>query len=64
MAIWQKIGCTVIDCEHNSMDDCCCKLNQIQVAPMGKMTTVDNKDETSCASYTQKKSDNPNNFSN
>ncbi|MEG1009861.1 MAG: DUF1540 domain-containing protein [Clostridia bacterium] len=50
----QKIDCNVINCTHNCIDDCTCKLEEIQVCPCSTKGSKNFEDETACSMYLHK----------
>lgn len=47
----QKIKCNVVQCAHNSVEDCTCRLDSIKVCQCDTHVKKDFKDDTACASY-------------
>ncbi len=47
----QKIECNVVQCAHNSVEDCTCRLDSIKVCPPGHKVKKDFKEDTACSSY-------------
>ncbi len=47
----QKIKCNVVDCVHNCVSDCTCRLEQIKVCPCTNEKYAKSEEGTACASY-------------
>ncbi|MEG0872605.1 MAG: DUF1540 domain-containing protein [Clostridia bacterium] len=47
----QKIECSVVDCAHNCVKDCTCKLEKISVCPCGESKEAKKDENTLCSSY-------------
>lgn len=47
----QKIECNVVQCTHNSVEDCTCRLDAIKVCPGGSKASQNFKEDTACSSY-------------
>lgn len=48
---FQKIGCNVSNCAHNCIEDCTCRLDNIQVCPCSLRGDGTPEDETACSSF-------------